>query len=771
MGEIYLSKLEREAGFEKIMVIKRILPTLNDDPAFVAMFNREACIAAQLIHQNIVQIFDYGQHKGNYFIAMEYVHGRDLRTLIESAAAREEVLSPSVTLAIISDACSALDYAHRYKGLDGRPVEIIHRDVSPQNIHISYEGAVKLTDFGLAQRIDVDSVRDGQVQGKFAYMSPEQTFGDKLDRRSDIFSLGIVAYEMFCGARPFVSKDLPALMLSIRKGDYIPPSKLNSDLPEALDDILAKALASHAEDRYPDARAFQSALNTLGRAMGWLSDPGEIGASISRLCPDRPDAIMMNGNGGTQVSGQPIAQGTQAAAKPIAPGTQAAARPIEAPGVEPIHTATTSPDALGMKLASADTDPAGLAERQHGVIPAGSQPSLSGPTGELPVEPIPVAALPESRRTLTRYAAIGGLVLLAGIVGALAVTSTEEQEVRDWTLDIRAVPEGAEVYINNEKRGIAPLTVRNLEGEKTVNVRIVREGFKPFTRTIALTRGGGVIPLDPTLEPEPAIGTLILTVQPANALVKLNNTLLRDDSLIGQGRYKVSRGSGTASLTVYKDGYIAEEQSIEVPTRSTLSMSVALKPSPMWVVVRAARSNKKINANIHITGPDSSRVTCDSLPCRRKMVDAGNVTVSAMVDGMSRPWISAQSGDPGHSLVFVVPTPERQVVQREIDARFTASIIPAKGESLGLVGARLEKNPQGAGRARLPDGKTITLRYVFDEDTRKVTFTVGSSPYSEVHLNGNPLGNTPQTHSVGPGAHTLYLSGLEAKIRLNFTFR
>ncbi len=787
MGEIYLAKLEREAGFEKIMAIKRILPTLSDDAAFVSMFNREACIAAQLVHQNVVQIFDYGQNAGTYFIAMEYVHGRDLRALIEAASAAGRTVPPAVALSILSAACAALDYAHRYRGLDGAAVEIIHRDVSPQNILISYDGAVKLTDFGLAQRIDVDSVRDGQIQGKFAYMSPEQTFGDKLDRRTDIFSLGIVAYEMFCGHRPFLERDLPSLMMAIREGLYPPPSQVDPSLPQALDGVLAKALAVETADRYPDARAFQSALNDLARSQGWYAGPSEISEVLSTFCPDRSRGAAQELTGvGAKPSGGAIPSGTQAAAAPIAAGTQVSPRPIIAAGTQAAGTPIVSAGAasagnalaggasapgdvgaegiaLDLALAQAETDPTGVAA--VGLLntdPGGMTGEVDrGALGGAPSPAAPVEAIGVGRTPLTRIAALAALVLVAGLVGGQLVTSNQPAAPSDWTLDMQAVPEGAEIFINNEKRGIAPLTVRNLRGDQAVDVRIVREGFKPYTRTIALTPGGGTIPVSVDMIPEPPMGTIILTVEPPEAYVKLDNIRVDADPRAPAGSFSLVRPSGEARLHVLLDGYVPHEQTIEVPIRSSLSMAVELKPRPMRVEVRGSR---KATGKVSILGP-GFQSDCN-LPCKQLVNPPGKVQVKVDIDGQAESWTSTQSGGPGQRLVFIAPVKQEA---REVEARFSAILAPAEGRPVGVFNASLEKQGQGVRTVELEDGRKVTLRYTYSPENRQITFVIGSTPYSAVSLNGASLGNTPLSRAIGPGTHTIYLTALSATMRLKFS--
>ena len=200
MAEVWRARSRGVAGFEKTVVIKRVLPSLMAKPGFADLLVREAKIAARLSHPRIVQIFDLGEENGSYFIAMEYVNGRDLgQAMAYRGGARNEGLSLPLRVWIVAEAAGALDHAHRRRGDEGRPLAIVHRDVSPQNILLGYEGEVKVADFGIA-RADEAGLGRGEdpkiLRGKYAYMSPEQARGEPLDRRSDIFSLGIVLYEL-----------------------------------------------------------------------------------------------------------------------------------------------------------------------------------------------------------------------------------------------------------------------------------------------------------------------------------------------------------------------------------------------------------------------------------------------------------------------------------------------------------------------------------------------------------------------------------------------
>ena len=245
MAEVHLAKWNGIAGFEKHVAIKLIHPSLGEDPDSVDMLVDEAKLAVKLAHPNIAQIFDLGCVDGSYYIAMEYVDGVDLSQLIRAAKGE---LPFDVCAAIAKDIAAALDHAHG-KG-------VIHRDISPHNVLLSYDGQVKLVDFGIAKAMaGVRKTQIGVVKGKYAYMSPEQARDEQLDGRSDIYSAGMVLFQMLTGRTLHEEADLDQLIARVRHGALIPPSKFRAGVPSEIEDIAVRALAVRAQDRYQRASA------------------------------------------------------------------------------------------------------------------------------------------------------------------------------------------------------------------------------------------------------------------------------------------------------------------------------------------------------------------------------------------------------------------------------------------------------------------------------------------------------------------------------------
>lgn len=282
MAEIFLGRKAGPGGFQKQLVIKRITKRLVGDREIEAMFLDEARVQALLDHPNIVQIYDFGEEKGSYFIAMELVRGATLRWVIDNAAAVHRPIPTQHALRIVSDVLAGLHYAHERAGDDGAALKLIHRDISPVNVLLTRSGIAKLCDFGVAKS-EIQSVhtRVGIVKGKFRYMSPEQLNGDPIDRRADLFAVGVVLWEMLVGRRLFDQYDEDDVVAAIRSGSYPPPSDLRPGLPRAVDRILRRALHLQRERRFRSARELQLACEEVLRLLPHASNSVLVGEYLS----------------------------------------------------------------------------------------------------------------------------------------------------------------------------------------------------------------------------------------------------------------------------------------------------------------------------------------------------------------------------------------------------------------------------------------------------------------------------------------------------------
>jgi serine/threonine-protein kinase len=331
MAEVYLARASGPAGFEKECVIKRILPSLASDAQFVQMFLDEARIAARLSHPNIVQIFELGEvTPHDHFIAMEYVHGVDVQQILESERARSGRVPLAIALKLVSNVAEGLDAAHRATDSRGQALGIVHRDVTPSNVIVSFDGVAKILDFGIAKAVAKNGRTEvGVIKGKIPYMSPEQVDGQPLDARSDMFSLGVLLYELTTGHKPFDGQSPAEISIKILHDEPSPPEVLLTHYPGALALILRRAMAKKPDDRFGSARELQLALEEFLVGSGVRCSSHEVSAYLEELFPGRREELqiqagatgplpagtdptvpmMLTGKGPVEGVPQPISQG------------------------------------------------------------------------------------------------------------------------------------------------------------------------------------------------------------------------------------------------------------------------------------------------------------------------------------------------------------------------------------------------------------------------------------------------------------------------------
>jgi len=288
MAALYLARLRGPERFEKLLVVKLIHEHLATEDEFIQMFLDEARITAMIQHPNVATVHEMGKEEETYYLAIEYIHGQNLRDVLRSAVRSPNVLHWSHAVQIVSEAAAGLHAAHGLVGSDGKPLGVVHRDVSPANILVSYGGDTKVIDFGIAYAAErLTQTRTGTVKGKAAYMSPEHVCGTPLDRRSDIFSLGTVLYESVTMRRLFRADNEAATLLRVRDCVVPPPRHSNPDLPVELEKILLKALSAQPEDRYATAGEFSEELQELLVRSGHYVNRLEIGRTMEKLFHDR----------------------------------------------------------------------------------------------------------------------------------------------------------------------------------------------------------------------------------------------------------------------------------------------------------------------------------------------------------------------------------------------------------------------------------------------------------------------------------------------------
>ena len=281
MGDIWLAAQIGPGGFKRPAVVKRLLESLTDEGEFLEMFLEEARLAALIHHPNVVSVFDFARDGETYFLAMEYVHGITLRSLLKTAKTKNLLLPEPVVASIAAQALQGLAAAHELLDEHGKPLELVHRDVSPDNIMVGFDGMVKVLDFGIAKAATSAAVtRVGTMKGKLSYMPPEAAAGKPSDARGDIWSMGVVLYEALTQQRPFAADNDAALLASVVNAEPIPPLALNLSLSANFDSLVRYALAKSPEDRPTSARAFAEA---LAHVPGGLMTQQELSVFIHEL--------------------------------------------------------------------------------------------------------------------------------------------------------------------------------------------------------------------------------------------------------------------------------------------------------------------------------------------------------------------------------------------------------------------------------------------------------------------------------------------------------
>lgn len=358
MAEVFLARADGPMGFAKKCVVKRILPHFSDDQRFVDMFLAEARLAAQLSHPNLVQIFDFGEANGQYYLAMEYIDGPNLRTL--NLAARKQLgpIPLALVAQIIASATEGLHFAHELRDDQGTFLNLVHRDISPDNILVSRSGTVKVVDFGIAKASSQPRLtKSGMVKGKMAYMAPEQLARDPLDRRADLFALGIVFYELVTGAMPFDSTSEISIIqaiMSLRPLDLVTMHR--ADCPRELERIVAKCLEKDRERRYATCVELQVDLEHFSRSSGTSAGSREISALVETLFPAQNDSAPaptpQSALDSTAISKTPAGQASEGPAAraptPISGISDTALRSVEAPAGQKFRAPVVVAGTLGL---------------------------------------------------------------------------------------------------------------------------------------------------------------------------------------------------------------------------------------------------------------------------------------------------------------------------------------------------------------------------------------------------------------------------------------
>jgi serine/threonine protein kinase len=524
MAELFLGIQRSMAGFEKLIVIKRILPKLAEDRDFIQMLLDEARIAATLTHPNIAQVFDVGVADGSYYIAMEHVHGEDLRSIVREMRDKGVTSFPlEHAIAIVLGSCAGLAYAHEKRDFSGEPLHIVHRDVSPQNLLVTFSGDIKLVDFGIAKagRSAMEDTKSGKLKGKVPYMSPEQARGEPLDSRSDVFSLGVILFELCTGRRLFKSTSEYDTMRLIVDGSYPKPRSYNPSLPIPLERIIEKSIAKDRNARYQTALELQADLEAFVRSERLVVSPISVGNWMQKLFADKLNAqtaLLQEGRQlAEQIATQISLEESGAHAQTLASGVRSR-RPSRAPWIALtvlllLLVAGGGAAAVWFAFLAPGAD--AIANESHrGVLQVESEPPgaaiwIDGErrTERTPatIEHMPLGATYAVKLSLDGYAPYTESVEITGASERGTVSATLERPTADRyaVVNLRTVPAGAHVLFDGTDTGrTTPTTIAEIAPDVEHSIVLALDGYRTKSMPVVL-RAGQVEELALDLEPLP----------------------------------------------------------------------------------------------------------------------------------------------------------------------------------------------------------------------------------------------------------------------------
>ncbi|HEY0476871.1 MAG TPA: serine/threonine-protein kinase [Kofleriaceae bacterium] len=526
MAEVFLAVHNGLEGFIKVVVIKRVLPHFSGHEEFVRMFVNEARLVTRLEHPNIVRTYEFGEVNGQYFTAMEYLPAEELGKVLNNLVISRQAMPHHVAAGIASQLCTGLHFAHQFPDVDGQPLNLVHRDINPVNILITYGGEVKIIDFGVAKSNANRQTVTGTIKGKVAYMPPEQILGRSVDHRADIFSAGVVLWEMLTGRPLFLRDNEAATLYAIMNSPIPAPSKLRPGVPPQLDRIVARALSRTPGDRYATAEDMAAALDEL------LVDLPRFDTRVlSRMMEE-------------------LFGSTRAEAKRAIAQTRSLARNVS----------------LVMKLRSdlrtnlaEQLEAAAVAAVAADHLEDETRPHRSTDRGAA-VAPAVAPALAPGRRPLRGWVLALAALMIAGMAAGLAYTLSRPSTARvaaravQASLQIDSVPAGAAVFVDGEPTGLKTPTVLSGISARQLSIRLELVGHVPVTETVDL-RAGALTARRVTLPP--LSGRLVISDLPADASVFVDD----DEHAAGE---LITAAAGPHVVRVVIDRRTVTQQSVDV---------------------------------------------------------------------------------------------------------------------------------------------------------------------------------------------------------------
>ncbi len=609
MAEIWLARQRGLAGFNRFVVIKKILSHLSDQQTFRDMFLDEARMSAQLNHPNVVQIYDLGNESNAYFIAMEFIAGENLAAIAWRGMKRGRPFPPAFAARVIADACKALYYAHHLRGPDGRELKIVHRDISPQNILVTYEGEVKVVDFGIAKAATKsEHTKTGMLKGKFSYMSPEQCLGAPVDERSDIFALGILLYELCTGKRLFKHESELMILEMIARRAVVPPSHVSPNVSGGLEDIIMKALEKDPTTRFQTAQEMQLALEDYLRDDGSAASNADIAQYMRELFHDKieekrklREIASRDDFESTFAADEESTEAVSNTNNPTKRKMVVGASPSQVRitpvmnSVAPGMPGSTAPGMLPPHMIPGYIQPGQTGQASY-PPPYGAQGSFTGPYPASPSQQ--AVAQPDNGGWIIRVVIAGALLVIFVAVAIIIrqfMRQSEPQQVNTITditpppppreprktgvLTLESVPQGATITLDGTimKMGSGeaaktPSDLTSLTYGNTYKIRLERPGYKPYEDAIVMDEARDGKTIRANLEPFP--GKLRVEVAGGKAT---EIKVLVDEQEVGYGPRveREVRGNSTVVIKGVHPTLTCETSRMLVPPNETRTVALA----------------------------------------------------------------------------------------------------------------------------------------------------------------------------------------------------
>ncbi|MBO4350801.1 MAG: protein kinase [Proteobacteria bacterium] len=791
MAEVYKAKTFGVEGFERIVAVKKILPSIAEDKEFISMFIDEAKITAQLTHANIAQVYELGNIDDDYYIALEYVSGHDLRVIYDRCVRTNQKLDIGCVCYIMSEICKGLDYAHNKKDANGEPMNIIHRDISPQNILISYEGDCKLIDFGIAKATNKSSATQvGILKGKFSYMSPEQVSGKtNIDRRSDIFAMGIVLFEMLTLKRLFLGSSDFETLEKIRKVEVSPPTLYNSDIPEELEDIVLKALEKDVSQRYQTAAELQEALQRFMFKQNIYYTAKDLSEFMSSMFAQEIALEQKKMEFYKELTCEVLAQSKKPSATPedeTAFYEKQNIRQMSGVQYESVSAQPAPKQAIYAELddfqppsdnivyspkASQNNNPTISLENVNDIVSApvtAGKPHPVARKSSATLEPVVVknretmltSSVPEkpkkkNSKHILVMIVVGLFLIVALLLGVLYGRGGVQQlfDKHNGQLHFAVYPDNVVVNleINNEQTesGLgSSFDVGALSTASETHYRITAEGYKPFEGSILADADGEIV--EAHLQPAVTTKLKLYVTNIDGARVTVD-----DIPIDGDRNFEVSGLTpGEHFVRVQKDGYKTEEKIFAIRETEQKSLTFELKPAVVALLLKTTPYEASYKLTNLRTGefqtgrtdPNGQRIT--DLPADDKY----SITIYDGRDTIETMWVPQVRNLPNEDQERVFSTKTNPNAEPASDASAQAAAqAPARPKTEPRPKADAKESPEPARPKPAEEKKTEAP----PAGGVPGILQIAGKPPCNVSINGKSYGTTPKKIEMPANAYTI----------------